>query len=216
MSCWVISSISGSPALSCFPDLLLVKHKKLSHTATGAAKGLKTLTCVWLWATVDVSLGLFASDTPTHTFTKWPRWKKINPSNWQSDYSVKEHCHHFSTSCALCVIWTVSNPSKETLCCGRRCPAGLVLWTVRWRLTRADRLPLAKIKVGTTGSSKRSVSEPFLLLIGDCGTKSSERRDSCLNYSHAAAVSLLWQHRAGKGSNKKVWVTTTPVHYGFI
>lgn len=33
-------------------------------------------------------------------------------------------------------------------------PAGPVLWTVRWRLTRADRLIWAKMKVCTTGNCK--------------------------------------------------------------
>lgn len=45
--------------------------------------------------------------------------------------------------------------SKPGLRCGSASPAGLVLWTVHWRLTRADRLTWAKIRVCTTGTHKQ-------------------------------------------------------------
>lgn len=109
--------------------------------------------------------------------------------------------------------------SKPRLCCGRASPAGLVLWTVRRRLTRADRFTRAKIEVCTTGAHKQCNLGLFVPLIGDCQTKEEQRQLLTLKlFACSGCVTLLGHHWAWiKKAEEDLWVSaTTPVHYHLL
>lgn len=103
----------GHPCCFLFSGVLLHKYTKDLPTQQ------KVLKVQGDWPEIDWALYCFDSAiycqrflTSLHIFLPSPWWKKINPSNWQWDYSARERCHHHSTSCPLCVIWTVSNTFK--------------------------------------------------------------------------------------------------------